>query len=80
MAIGNGFDRRAWETVENWFDPIVLSYEAKLMKPDPAIYRYCEQQCQRSPNEIFSPMIAMKNIRSAAACGWAPTSSAHLLD
>ena len=63
--------RRAWATVENWFDPIVLSYEAKLMKPDPAIYDYCELQCQRAPQDIFFTDDRDDNIRIASACGWA---------
>lgn len=62
--------RRQWPTVEGWFDPIVLSYEAKLMKPAPAIYQYCEQRCGRKGSQIFFTDDRSDNIEAASAQGW----------
>lgn len=62
--------RRQWVTTEDWFDPIVLSYQAKLMKPDPAIYLHCEQCCGLSGSQIFFTDDRADNIAAAAAQGW----------
>ena len=62
--------RRRWATVEGWFDPIVLSYEAKLMKPDKAIYLHCEQLCGFSGSQIFFTDDRAENIAAAALRGW----------
>ncbi len=62
--------RQAWATVEGWFDTLVLSYEARLMKPDEAIYRYCEQRCGFSGSQIFFTDDRAENIAGAAARNW----------
>ena len=62
--------RRSWATVHGWFELLVLSYEAKLMKPDTAIYKYCEQQCGCSGSQIFFTDDRADNIAAAAACNW----------
>jgi len=63
--------RQAWETVEGWFDIVVLSYEAKLMKPDGAIYAHCEQRCGFKGSQVFFTDDRADNIAGAAARGWA---------
>jgi FMN phosphatase YigB (HAD superfamily) len=62
--------RRQLATVEGWFAPVVLSYEAKLMKPDAAIYLHCQQQCGFSGSQIFFTDDRADNIAAAAAQGW----------
>ena len=62
--------RRRWTTVDGWFDPVVLSYEAKLMKPDAALYLHCEQRCGFSGSQIFFTDDRADNIAAAAAQGW----------
>ena len=62
--------KRKWEMVEGWFDPVVLSYEAKLMKPDPAVYLHCEQCCGFSGSQIFFTDDRADNIAAASAHGW----------
>ena len=63
--------RQAWATVEGWFELFVLSYEAKLMKPDEAIYRYCEQRCGCRGSQVFFTDDRADNIAAADACEWA---------
>ena len=62
--------RRRWTTVDGWFDPVVLSYEAKLMKPAAAIYTHCEQRCGFRGSQIFFTDDRADNIAAAAAQGW----------
>ena len=62
--------RRQWITAEDWFDPVILSYEAKLMKPDAALYLHCEQRCGFSGSQIFFTDDRADNIAAAAAQGW----------
>jgi FMN phosphatase YigB (HAD superfamily) len=62
--------RKRWAMVEGWFDPIVLSYEAKLMKPNAAIYLHCERQCGYSGSQVFFTDDRAENIAAAAAHGW----------
>ncbi len=62
--------QRRWATVEGWFDPIVLSYEAQLMKPYAAIYLHCEQRCGFSGSQIFFTDDRADNIAAAAEQGW----------
>ncbi len=52
------------------YDPIVLSFEAKLMKPDAAIYKHCEQRCGFSGSQIFFTDDRAENVAAAAAQGW----------
>ncbi len=62
--------RQGWETVEGWFDVVVLSYEAKLMKPDDAIYVHCEQRCGFRGSQIFFTDDRADNIAGAAGRDW----------
>lgn len=62
--------RRRWTTVEDWFDPVILSYETKLMKPDAALYLHCEQRCGFRGSQIFFTDDRADNIAAAAAQGW----------
>ena len=63
--------RQAWETVEGWFDFVVLSYEVKRMKPDDAIYAHCEKRCGCAGQQVFFTDDRADNIAVAAARGWA---------
>jgi putative hydrolase of the HAD superfamily len=56
--------------VIDWFSPVILSYEAKSMKPDHGIYQIAEQQSGYSPNELFFTDDREDNIAAACARGW----------
>ena len=62
--------RKCWPMVNGWFDPIVLSYEAKLMKPDAAMYLHCERHCGFTGSQVFFTDDRADNIAAAAAQGW----------
>jgi glucose-1-phosphatase len=62
--------RQSWPMVQGWFDPIVLSYEIRSMKPDRAIYEYCERKCGFSGAQIFFTDDRADNIAAAEQIGW----------
>jgi FMN phosphatase YigB (HAD superfamily) len=62
--------RQGWPTLDGWFDPLVLSYQARVMKPDAAIYEHCEQRCGFRGSQIFFTDDRADNLAGAAARGW----------
>lgn len=56
--------------VIDWFSPVILSYEAKSMKPDHGIYSIAEQKSGYQPNELFFTDDREDNIAAARARGW----------
>lgn len=62
--------RKKWPMVDGWFDPLVLSYEVRSMKPDRAIYEYCEKECGLRGSQIFFTDDRVDNITAAQTMGW----------
>ena len=65
------------------FSPIVLSYEEKVMKPNPEIYRLSTEKVKYAPNDIFFTDDRIDNIAAAKAFGWSThlfTDAAALLE
>lgn len=56
--------------VIDWFSPVILSYEAKSMKPDQGIYSIAEQKSGYQANELFFTDDREDNIAAARARGW----------
>lgn len=52
------------------FDPIVLSYEEKVMKPDREIYRLSTEKCGFEAHKIFFTDDRIDNIDAAKQFGW----------
>ena len=52
------------------FDPIVLSYEEKVMKPDQEIYRLATEKCGFEAHKIFFTDDRIDNIEAAKRFGW----------
>jgi HAD superfamily hydrolase (TIGR01509 family) len=53
-----------------WFDPIILSYEVKCMKPDWHIYAEAQRLSATSAEKIFFTDDRAENVAAAAAAGW----------
>jgi putative hydrolase of the HAD superfamily len=62
--------RRRYAVVEGWFDPVVLSYEVNLMKPDTKIYEHSTALVGIEPSEIFFTDDRLDNIEGAERFGW----------
>lgn len=56
--------------MEDYFDGIVTSFEAKAMKPDPAIFRYAAQKLGIVPSETLFLDDSEVNCEAARALGW----------
>jgi len=70
-------------SVVDHFGPIVLSYEAKSMKPDSQIYRVAEQHAGCAPEKIFFVDDRHDNVEGARRAGWLAepfTSADRLMD
>lgn len=63
------------------FDPVILSFEAKSMKPDPLIYEVATRAAKRDPGDIFFTDDRHENVDAARVAGWqaAPFTSADRL-
>lgn len=55
---------------EDYFDGIVTSFEAKVMKPDAGIFRYAEQKLGILPGETLFLDDSEANCEAARALGW----------
>ncbi|GIW99534.1 MAG: hydrolase phosphatase [Pirellulaceae bacterium] len=62
--------RARWPVTDGPFQLEVLSYQVGAMKPDEAIYRHAEQQCGRSPPQIFFVDDRPENVYAARRRGW----------
>lgn len=62
--------RVGYPQVRDWFGPVILSYEAKSMKPDSRIYEVAEQEAGYSGSSLFFTDDRHDNIHSAAQRGW----------
>ena len=65
-----GFVRRRFPEVL-FFDGYVLSYEIKLLKPDPAIYAAAAERAGCRPNECVFIDDMEENVKGAVAAGFA---------
>lgn len=65
-----GFVRRRFPEV-GLFDDFILSYEIKLLKPDPAIYRAAARAAGCAPAECVFIDDMEENVRGAVAAGLA---------
>jgi 2-haloacid dehalogenase len=54
----------------NWFDPLVLSGEVKMVKPDPDIYHYLLKEINREPGECIFIDDSEVNIQTAEKLGF----------
>ena len=52
------------------FDPIILSYQEKVMKPNSEIYRLSTEKAGFKANNIFFTDDRIDNIEAAKAFGW----------
>lgn len=57
-------------TIHDYFDGIVTSFEARVMKPDAAIFRYAERKLGITPAETLFLDDSETNCHAAAALGW----------
>lgn len=55
--------------LRSFFDPLVLSYEAKSMKPDSKIYLAAIERAGIEPNRIFFTDDRQENVEGASAAG-----------
>jgi FMN phosphatase YigB (HAD superfamily) len=72
-----------YASVVDHFGPIILSFEAKSMKPDPHIYRVAEEQAGCPPEKIFFVDDRHDNVEGARKAGWIAepfTSADRLMD
>lgn len=72
-----------YASVVDHFGPIILSYEAKSMKPDAHIYRLAEEKAGCPPEKIFFVDDRHDNVEGARKAGWVAepfTSADRLLD
>jgi putative hydrolase of the HAD superfamily len=53
-----------------YFDHVVLSYEVRLSKPDPALYRHCGRLAGARPEACVFVDDLPANVAGARACGW----------
>jgi putative hydrolase of the HAD superfamily len=65
-----GFVRRRFPEIL-FFDDYVLSYELKLLKPEPAIYRAAAAKAGRLPEECVFIDDMEENVKGAVAAGLA---------
>lgn len=56
--------------IEEYFDGIATSFEAKLLKPDPKIFEYVTQKFKFKPDETLFLDDSIVNIESAEKCGF----------
>ncbi len=62
--------RQPWPMLHGWFDPLVLSYEVRSMKPTRAIYEHCEKACGCRGAGIFFTDDRADNLAAAKQMGW----------
>jgi glucose-1-phosphatase len=66
----NWIQELAYPQVVGWFDPVILSYEVKSMKPDGHIYREAQRLCGHEPSKIFFTDDREDNVAAAVQAGW----------
>jgi glucose-1-phosphatase len=66
----NWICEQRYPQVFGWFSPVVLSFEAKSMKPDEGIYREAQRLANCEPHEIFFTDDRDDNVEGARRAGW----------
>jgi putative hydrolase of the HAD superfamily len=66
----NWIVRMEYPQVRDWFDPVILSFEVKSMKPDNLIYEVAESQAGYTGSQLFFTDDRHDNISSAKSRGW----------
>jgi len=61
--------RRRWPWIERTFESFTLSYQAGVMKPDPAIYRAAAQSVQTTPERCLYVDDLEDNVQGAVRAG-----------
>jgi putative hydrolase of the HAD superfamily len=75
LALLSNIPREQWATLKEglaWLslcDVVVVSYELRIAKPDPEIYRRCLEQLSLAPDEILFVDDQPDNIAAATALG-----------
>jgi FMN phosphatase YigB (HAD superfamily) len=75
--------KMGYPQLQGWFDPIVLSFEVKSMKPEPEIYHLCAELAEIHPESIFFTDDRPENVQGAIQAGWNAsvfTSADRLMD
>lgn len=62
--------QQRYPQVVDWFSPVILSFEAKSMKPDKGIYEQAEERAGVAPEHIFFTDDRADNIEAASKRGW----------
>lgn len=62
--------RREGLEIEDYFDGIVTSYEAKVMKPRPGIFEYARRKLGIEPSETLFLDDSSANCEAARSLGW----------
>lgn len=62
--------QQRYPQVVDWFSPVILSFEAKSMKPDKGIYEQAEEGAGVAPEHIFFTDDRADNIEAASKRGW----------
>ncbi len=62
--------RQEGKSLEDYFDGIVTSFEAKCCKPDPAIFRLVVEKCGISPEETIFFDDSKANVEAASQLGF----------
>lgn len=79
----NWITKMAYPQLQGWFDPLVLSFEVQLMKPDPEIYLLCAELAEIHPEGIFFTDDRAENVEGAIKASWNAsvfTSADRLMD
>jgi glucose-1-phosphatase len=66
----NWISRQRFPVVDGWFDPLVLSYQVQVMKPDRRIYEHSAKLANVPSEKIFFTDDRLDNIEGARASGW----------
>jgi len=75
--------KMGYPQLQGWFDPMVLSFEVRSMKPEPEIYQLCSELAEIHPESIFFTDDRLENVEGAIKAGWNATvftSADRLLD
>ena len=61
---------RGWGILPGGFHPVILSYEIRVSKPEPAIFERAAERAGTSPERIFFCDDLPEHVAAARAAGW----------
>ncbi|MFM8572896.1 MAG: HAD family hydrolase [Pirellula sp.] len=79
----NWIVKMGYPQLQGWFDPLVLSFEVRSMKPEPEIYRLCGEIAEIHPEAIYFTDDRPANVQGSIQAGWnadVVTSADRLMD